>query len=83
MARMMHSLTERKDQFLRAGILIAKSDGIRAVTCKAVADKCGVTAPMVFHAFGTRDALRKSVIDKLPAKQAREAREALSCSGRR
>jgi hypothetical protein len=61
MAKQTYTAAERKAQFLKAGLAIAKKDGIAKVSVAAVAAKCKVTAPLVFHSFGTRDALQAAI----------------------
>jgi AcrR family transcriptional regulator len=73
MAKQTYSKEERRAQFLKTGIALARSGGIKAVTAQAVATECGCTAPLVFHVFGNREALRRAVIAKLPKKMAAKA----------
>ena len=77
MAKKIYTLAERKKQFLAAAIIIARKVGVDKLTASAVAEKCKVTGPMVFKAFGSRDALRKAVAKELggatPAKKGKAA----------
>lgn len=61
MAKQTYSKEERKAQFLKTGIALAKKDGLDSVTAVAVAAKHEVTAPLVFHIFGSRDKLRAAI----------------------
>lgn len=61
MAKQTYTKEERKAQFLKAGVVLAKKDGLTAVSVAAVAKKCNVTAPLVFHVFGTRTALQAAI----------------------
>lgn len=82
MAKKIYTLSERKKQFLQHGVAIARKVGVDKLTASAVAAKAKVSAPMVFKAFGSRDALRKAVAKELggwkpaaraPAKVAKKA----------
>jgi TetR/AcrR family transcriptional regulator, transcriptional repressor of bet genes len=53
---------ERKAQLLEAAYKIAKKDGIRKVTCTAVAAACKVTYGLVSQYFGSREAMRAEVM---------------------
>lgn len=77
MAKQTYTKEERKVQFLKTGIEIAKTKGIMEVSGASVAKKNNVTAPLVFHVFGSRDKLRKAVIDKLPQRDKAKAEAAL------
>lgn len=61
MAKQTYTKEERKAQFLKAGVALAKKDGIAKVSVAAVATKCNVTAPLVFHIFGNRDKLQAAI----------------------
>lgn len=61
MAKQTYSKEERKAQFLKTGVALAKKDGVDSVTAAAVAAKHEVTAPLVFHIFGSRDKLRAAI----------------------
>lgn len=61
MAKQTYTKDERKAQFLKAGLAIAKKDGIAKVSVAAVAQKCSVTAPLVFHCFGARSNLQLAI----------------------
>lgn len=77
MARHTFSKAEREKQFLNEAVKIARADGIKAVTCQAVANACSVTAPLVFHVYGNRDNLRRVVMSKLPKTLAAKAQAEL------
>ena len=61
MAKQTYSKEERKAQFLKTGVALAKKGGVDSVTAAAVAAKHEVTAPLVFHIFGSRDKLRAAI----------------------
>lgn len=61
MAKKIYTNAERKQQFIKAGIKLAKRDGIDRLTISGVATECKVTPPLIFHVFGTRDKFRKAV----------------------
>ena len=61
MGKQTYSKEERKVQFLKTGVALAKKDGVDSVTAAAVAAKHEVTAPLVFHIFGSRDKLRAAI----------------------
>lgn len=68
MARTIHTRDERREQFIKAGLKIAKKSGVAKTSVAAVAAECGVTAPLIFHNFGSRkgfhDALTKAAKDQ-------------------
>lgn len=55
----------RRPQVLDAALGIARKHGIRAVTMEAVADAIGVTKPVVYACYGSRDEL----VDELLARE--------------
>lgn len=61
MAKQTYSKGERRAQFLETGIALAKKGGLDSVTAVAVAAKHEVSAPLVFHIFGSRDKLRAAI----------------------
>lgn len=61
MAKNTYSKEERAAQFLKTGVALAKKDGINKVTVAAVAAKHEVTAPLVFHIFGSRAKLHAAI----------------------
>lgn len=62
MAKETYTKEERQAQFLKAGIKLAKKRTVAKLTAAAVAAECKVTAPLVFHVFGTRENLQKAVL---------------------
>jgi hypothetical protein len=70
MAKKIYTLSERKKQFLQHGVTIARKVGVDKLTASAVAAKAKVSAPMVFKAFGSRDALRRAVQKEMGFKPA-------------
>ena len=61
MAKNTYSKEERAAQFLKTGVALAKKDGVQKVTVAAVAAKHEVTAPLVFHIFGSRAKLHAAI----------------------
>lgn len=61
MGKHVYTQEERRAQFIKTGINIAKAKGIDSLSVSAVADKHKVTAPLVFHIFGTRLKFREAV----------------------
>lgn len=61
MAKHTYTREERRAQFLKIGIKIAKKDGLGRLTAAAIAREAGVTGPLVFHVFGSRQGLQAEV----------------------
>lgn len=61
MAKHTYTREERRAQFLKIGIKIAKKDGIDRLTAAAIAREADVTGPLVFHVFGSRKGLQTEV----------------------
>lgn len=61
MAKHTYTREERRAQFLKIGIKIAKKDGLGKLTAAAIAREAGVTGPLVFHVFGSRQGLQTEV----------------------
>lgn len=61
MAKNTYSKEERKIQFLATGLKLARKNGIAKVSVAAVAAEHKVTAPLVFHIFGSRDKLQSAI----------------------
>lgn len=61
MSRHTYTREERRAQFLKIGIKIAKKDGLGKLTAAAIAREAGVTGPLVFHVFGSRKGLQTEV----------------------
>ena len=61
MAKHTYTREERRAQFLKIGIKIAKKDGLGKLTAAAIAREAGVTGPLVFHVFGSRQGLQAEV----------------------
>lgn len=55
MARTIHTREERSEQFITAGLKVAKKVGIAKTSVAKVAIDCDVTAPLIFHNFGSRE----------------------------
>lgn len=61
MAKNVYTIAERKAQFLKAGIKVAKRVGIDKLSVSAVAAECKVTPPLIFHVYGNRDKFRAAI----------------------
>ena len=61
MAKTIYPRDERKTQFVNTGIKLAKKNGLSGVTISAVAKEHKVTAPLIFHIFGTRAGFHTAV----------------------
>ena len=61
MAKNTYTSEERRAQFLKIGVKLAKKDGIDRLTAAAIAREAGVTGPLVFHVFGSRKGLQTEV----------------------
>ena len=63
MARTIHTRDERREQFIKAGLKIARKSGVKGVSGAAVARECSVTAPLIFHNFGSIKGFREAVAE--------------------
>ena len=63
MARTIHTRDERREQFIKAGLKIARKSGVKGVSGAAVARECSVTAPLIFHNFGNIKGFREAVAE--------------------
>lgn len=63
MARTIHTKQERAAQFIKAGLKIARKNGIAKTSVAAVAAECKVTAPLIFHNFGSREKFQAALAD--------------------
>ena len=61
MAKQTYTKEERKVQFLKTGVKLAKKNGVAKVSAAAVAAEHKVTAPLVFHIFGSREGLQRAI----------------------
>lgn len=61
MGRTLYSNEERRKQFLKVGLKLAKKNGISRVRIAGVAEAAGVSPPLVSHVFGTRDKMRDAI----------------------
>lgn len=61
MAKQTYTKEERKAQFLKTGVKLAKNNGVAKVSAAAVAAEHKVTAPLVFHIFGSREGLQRAI----------------------
>lgn len=61
MAKQTYTKEERKAQFLKTGVKLAKKNGVAKVSAAAVAAEHKVTAPLVFHIFGSREGLQRAI----------------------
>ena len=63
MARTIHTKDERAAQFIKAGLKIARKVGLAKTSVAAVAAECKVTAPLIFHNFGSREKFQAALAD--------------------
>lgn len=61
MAKTVYRRDERKAQFINAGIKLAKKTSLSELAISAVAKETKVTAPLIFHVFGTRSKFHAAV----------------------
>jgi hypothetical protein len=61
MAKQVFSKEERHAQAVKIGMGMAKQVGLARVSIGKVAAKLQVTAPLLFHVFGSRDGFHKAV----------------------
>lgn len=62
MAKSVYTKEERHAQFLKTGLKLARKRGVGKVSVSSVAKEHGVTAPLVFHIFGSRDAFHAAIV---------------------
>lgn len=55
MAKSVYTQEERRAQFLKTGLKLARKTGVAKVSVSSVAAEHSVTAPLVFHIFGNRE----------------------------
>ena len=61
MAKQVFSKEERHEQGVKEGIKLAKKVGLARVSIGKVAAVLKVTAPLLFHVFGSRDGFHKAI----------------------
>jgi AcrR family transcriptional regulator len=62
MTKKLLSKAERKASLIKAGVaLLASGTPWPKLSCAKVAEADGVSAPLVFHIFGSRKALHKAI----------------------
>jgi len=71
------SKTDRRRQLLDVAALIARHDGTDALTLAAVAERAGVTRPVVYEHFGTRAGLLTALYNQIADHQYEHAKTAL------
>lgn len=54
----------RRPQVLDAALALARKSGIRAVTMELVAERVGVTKPVVYACYGSRDELVDALLER-------------------
>lgn len=62
MGKHVYTKEERRAQFIKTGIAIAKVKGVDGVAVSAVAAKHKVTPPLIFHIFGDRAKFRATLV---------------------
>lgn len=58
-------IAERRDQIVKAAVVVALREGIDRMTTRRVAHEAGVAVGVLHYCFGTRDALLREVITQL------------------
>jgi AcrR family transcriptional regulator len=61
MTKKLLTKAERKESLIKAGVKLAKTTDWPKLSCAKVAEADGVSAPLVFHIFGSRKALHKAI----------------------
>ena len=72
------SKPERRAQLLEAARVIVGEAGTEALTLQVMADRAGVTKPVAYEHFGTREGALIALYRQLDAQQVEAAREALA-----
>lgn len=62
MAKSVYTKEERHAQFLKTGLKLARKRGVGKVSISSVAKEHEVTAPLVFHIFGSRAEFHAAII---------------------
>lgn len=57
-----HNPADRRQLILTAALANARDAGLAAVTRASVAERAGVTAPLVSHYFGTMNLLNRAIV---------------------
>ncbi|MFX0580926.1 TetR/AcrR family transcriptional regulator [Nocardia nepalensis] len=61
---------DRREQLLDAALAIVAEEGFTSVSIAAVAERGGVTRPVVYDSFGSRDELLEELIERETARMA-------------
>ncbi|WP_330256820.1 TetR/AcrR family transcriptional regulator [Nocardia sp. NBC_00565] len=69
---------DRRAQLLDAALRIVAEDGFTSVNIAAVAERGGVTRPVVYDSFGSRDELLEDLIERETARMAAAVERAAS-----
>lgn len=69
---------DRRAQLLDAALRIVAEDGFTSVSIAAVAERGGVTRPVVYDSFGSRDELLEDLIERETARMAAAVERAAS-----
>lgn len=68
---------ERSAQLLEVAEAVFAERGIAAASMEEIADRAGVTKPILYHHFGSKDGLLAAVIDRAGAELGRAVEEAV------
>jgi AcrR family transcriptional regulator len=58
---------ETSDKILEVAIELLEREGPAALTTRAVCERAGVTAPTLYHHFGTKDGLQRALVQRVVA----------------
>ncbi|MBC8103084.1 MAG: TetR/AcrR family transcriptional regulator [Cytophagales bacterium] len=73
---------QRREQLLNTAHEIIRSEGTDALTLAHVAEKAGVSKPIAYEHFGSRDGLLIALYRDYDERQTRAMRDALKASGK-
>lgn len=71
------SVEERRPQLLDAALRVIVEDGYRGATLNAIAERAGVSKPVIYSAFGDRDTFLLALLDREEARALDAIRRAL------
>lgn len=61
MTKQLLSKADRRQSLIKAGVKLARTVDWPKLSCAKVAEADGVSAPLVFHIFGTRKKLHAAI----------------------
>ena len=81
MARTRPPDADSRERLLQAGLALARKQGLRKLTVRAVAEKAGANLGSFVHHFGTREAFASELIERLYAPMLARLQPATSAGG--